>query len=85
MPWCFNDLLRRWLTKRNEDPEDSKVPFIFVMDNNSIHNAKEVQAYFKSTKVSCMTIAQYWPWLNPWEKLIGAVKQIVSKMKAEGR
>ena len=39
------------LTKRNKEPEDSKVPFILVMDNNSIHNAKEVQAYLKSTKV----------------------------------
>ena len=84
MPW-FQRFIEEMLTKRNEDPEDSKVHFILVMDNNSIHNAKEVQAYFKSTKVSCMTIAQYWPWLNSWEKLIGAVKQIVSKMKAEGR
>ena len=81
----FQRFVEEMLTKRNEDPEDFQIPFILVMDNNSIHNASEVQAYFKSTKVSWLTIAQYWPWLNSCEKLIGSIKQIISKMKAEGR
>ena len=80
----FQRFAEEMLTKRNEDPEDCQISFILVMDNNSIHNASEVQAYFKSTKVSWLAIAQYWPWLNPCEKLIGSIKQIISKMKAEG-
>ena len=53
----FQRFFEEMLTKRNEDPYDSKVSFILVMDSNSIHNAKQVQAYLKSTKVLCMAIA----------------------------
>ena len=81
----FQRFIEHMLIMRNKDKESSQLPFIIVLDNNSIHNASAVQKYLKSTKVSWLTIAQYCPWLNPWEKLIGAIKQKVANKKAEGK
>lgn len=49
--FMFQRFIEEVLVRRNEDPGSSKVPFVIVMDNNSIHNAASARAYFESTKI----------------------------------
>ena len=81
----FMKFVKDLLIRRNEKAENRKWQFVLVFDNNSIHVSKKAKQRFWSTNLPCITIAPYWPCLNPCEKFIGAIKQKIKNLKAEGR
>ena len=70
----FMKFVKDLLIRRNEKAENKKWKFVLVFDNNSIHVSNKTKQRFWSTRVPCITIAPYWPCLNPCEKFIGAIK-----------
>jgi transposase len=53
--------------------------YMFIFDNASIHVSKLAKSYLAENKIKAMTISPYSPWLNPTEKLIGAIKAKIRK------
>ena len=58
---------------------------VLVMDNAAIHVSSKMKDFAESHNVFIVTISPYSPWLNPWEKVIGAIKAKARSLKAHGR
>ena len=58
---------------------------VLVMDNAAIHVSSKMKDFAESHNVFIVTISPYLPWLNPWEKVIGAIKAKARSLKAQGR
>ena len=59
--------------------------FWIVCDNASIHTSREVESAIKRTAVKIITLAPYSPFLNPCEKVIGAIKSKIRRTIEDGR
>ena len=51
-----------------------KVEYAIIWDNSKIHTSKSIKNYVSQHKINLITISGYWPYVNPWEKLILNVK-----------
>ena len=73
-------ITRRYLYELDEIP-----PAVLIMDNGSIHKLSLVKTAVKNLQLSLLKITPYSPALNPWEKLILALKTALKAKKAQGK
>ena len=69
-------LLCFWSTSihSNRRLNDSNGSMVIVVDNARIHVSRKTSDYCSKAKIKLITICPFSPSLNPWEKLIGAIK-----------
>ena len=77
--------IQELLMERNKEKGIRSWPFVLVLDNASVHVSEISQSFYKSTKISVLTIPKYSPFLNPAEKLIGSIKRNIEKLQGQGR
>ena len=78
---CLTELL----TQRNKDKNFKKKPFMLWMDNVSVHVSESTQNFLSKCKLRAVTIAAWWPSLNPAEKVIAWFKSLMNKQSKSGR
>ena len=66
--------LKKLCEERNQNELFKQRPFVFWFDNASIHTSSKLQSFMRQADMKAITIAPYWPMLNPWEKVILALK-----------
>ena len=69
--------------ERNKEKGIRSQPFVLVLDNSSVHVSEISQSFYKSTKISVLTIPKYSPFLNTAEKLIGSIKKNIEKLQGK--
>ena len=73
------------VSRRKCDPEKDSKPFVFIWDNSKVHSNELIINFLEKSKLRAINIPQYTPVLNPWEKLINAIKAKIKLMHSEGR
>ena len=58
---------------------------IFVWDNTKIYKSNDIQNYWEHTVKKILAPTPYWPCLNQWEHLIGAIKEKIRSKTGSGR
>ena len=58
---------------------------VIIMDNAPIHKSEKVEQFWKTQNILMLTIPAYWPFLNPWEKLILKIKSTARKFQRQGK
>ena len=66
--------LKKLCEERNQNELFNQRPFVFWFDNTRIHTSSKLQSFMRQADLKAITIAPYWPILNPWEKVILALK-----------
>ena len=65
---------------RNKREDIKSKPFVICCDNAPVHTSATICKFLMSSELRVITITPYCPALNPWEKLILAIK---SKLKSK--
>ena len=73
------------ITRRSLYDLDEIPPAVLIMNNASIHKSSLVKTAVKNLQLSLLTITPCSPALNPWEKLILALKTALKAKKAQGK
>ena len=60
-------------------------PFVFIWDNSRVHSNELINNFLANSKLRAISIPQYSPVLNPWEKLINSIKTKIKLMHSEVR
>ena len=58
---------------------------VIIMDNAPIHKSEKVEQFWKTQNILMLTIPAYWPFLNPWEKLILKIKSTARRFQRQGK
>ena len=70
---------------RDEIPSSTNTPFAIVFDNASVHTCSPMVEFYEKSHLKVVSICPYSPSLNPWEKLICAIKMGITSMASNGR
>ena len=73
------------VSKRNRESDMTSKPFVIIWDNAKVHSNELIANFLVKSKLRAISIPQYTPVLNPWEKLINAIKAKIKIMHSEGR
>ena len=71
--------LQGCLKQFNDGNNFEKHSLVIVVDNATVHKSKLIKAWINKQKMWIVTIAPYWPFLNPIESYISVIK---SKIKS---
>ena len=84
-----SDIIKHYITelvlKRKWDPVMALMPFVIIWDNAKVHSNELIKSFLIRSKLRAISIPQYTPVLNPWEKLINTIKAKIKIMHSEGR
>ena len=84
-----SDIIKHYITElvlnRKLGPDMSSSSFVIIWDNAKVHSNKLIEDFLVKSKLRAISIPQYTPVLNPWEKSINAIKANIKIMHSEGR
>ena len=73
----FKDYLEELICNSRSIHDNEETTFALVCDNASYHKSLNVQEFLVNNKTKLITICPYWPWQNPVEFYINAIKEKV--------
>ena len=81
----FKHYIIELVSKRKCTPRRASEPFVFIWDNSRVHSNELINSFLVKSRLRAISIQQYSPVLNPWEKLINSIKSKIKIMHSEGR
>ena len=81
----FKHYITELVSKRKCISGSTSKPFVFIWDNSRVHSNELINNFLANSKLRAISIPQYSPVLNPWEKLINSIKTKIKLMHSEGR
>ena len=66
--------IKSWIKQFQVESKNKENHLIIVADNATIHKSKLVKDVIVNSKIGLVTIVPYWPFLNPIESYIEAIK-----------
>ena len=82
---AFIEFIKKVKNAYDEERHKSKCKLVLVIDNAPIHASRLVKEFWDANQAFVVTIWPYVPSLNPWEKVIAAIKEKVKIIEAGGR